>query len=541
MEEFINNNEQLLKGWSVIKLNDVAGENGIFCDGDWVESKDQDKDGEIRLIQLADVGDGEFKDKSDRHLTQAKATELNCTFLEGGDILIARMPEPLGRACIFPLKQRNKYVTVVDVCILRVDERITSGKYISYIINSPDSRASIAGLESGSTRKRISRINLGTIDFPLPPLPEQHRIIAKIEELFSELDKGVEALKTAQRQLKVYRQAVLQWAFEGKLTEEWRRLPKSVNLGPAINKIFQDRKEAFEIKLAQAKKNKAPKPKTPKNLDNKFKVTQDNLRFIGNKPNEWVVVHLAAISNDMPDSIVDGPFGSSINVENDYIESGVPVIRINNILPFIFEKNKLKYLREEKFKELRRHNVVPGDVLFGKVGTIGNSCIYPVSEPEAMLSTTGSCRIRVDEKIITNKFLCYYLNSQKRNFNVIASAAVQAFLNMETISNFPIPLCSLEEQHAIVAEIESRLSVADKIEETIVQSLKQAEALRQSILKKAFEGKLVPQDPNDEPAEKLLARIKAEKATRAPLKGPVKRRGAGRKAASSPNVAAGKS
>ena len=88
---------------------------------------------------------------------------------------------------------------------------------------------------------------------------------------------------------------------------------------------------------------------------------------------------------------------------------------------------------------------------------------------------------------------------------------------METINNFPVPLCSLEEQELIVAEIESRLSVADKAEETIEQSLQQAEALRQSILKKAFEGKLVPQDPNDEPASKLLERIKAEKATQAPI------------------------
>jgi type I restriction enzyme S subunit len=394
--------------------------------------------------------------------------------------------------------------------------RFHNHKFLFYYLRSIEKELDKKG--TGTTFKAISGDIVRNVDFPLPPLLEQHRIVAKIEELFSELDKGVEALKTARQQLKVYRQAVLKWAFAGKLTDEWRRLNENINFDFAIKKILQERKDAFEIKLAQAKENKTPKPRTPKNLDKKFKINQEHIRFVDQKPNEWIAVHLAVVSNNMPDSIVDGPFGSSINVESDYVESGVPVIRTHNILPFLFERNKLKYIREEKFSELKRHNVLPGDVLFGKVGTIGNSCIYPIAEPEAMLSTTGSCRFRVDEKIITNKFLCYYLNSQRGNFNEIASAAVQAFLNMETINNFPIPLCSLEEQHAIVQEIETRLSVADKLEETITQSLQQAEALRQSILKKAFAGKLVPQDPNDEPASKLLELIKAEKATQGPVK-----------------------
>jgi type I restriction enzyme S subunit len=411
--------------------------------------------------------------------------------LSEGDILVARMPDPIGRACIFPLKGENKYVTAVDVAIIRVDNEIVDKNYLLYSINNPKYRNSIQDLESGTTRKRISRKNLSILEFSLPPIPTQLAIVSKIEELFSELDKGIENLRVAQHQLKTYRQSVLKWAFEGKLTEEWRSLIKKTDFRIEFEKVLKEREDKFNIKVAKAKANKEPKTRTPKNLDKKFKVSQDYVRFVCNIPKEWLVVHLAVISSNMPDSIVDGPFGSSINVEEDYVEKGVPVIRINNILQFWFEKNKLKFIREGRFAELKRHNVLPGDVLFGKVGTIGNSCIYPIGEPEAMLSTTGSCRIRVDEKIITNKYLCYYLNSRKNNFNEIASAAVQAFLNMETINNFPIPICSIEEQNRIIQEIESRLSVADKMEESITQSLQQAEALRQSILKKAFEGNLV--------------------------------------------------
>jgi type I restriction enzyme S subunit len=192
------------KHWQVKKLSELVGNNGIFCDGDWIESKDQNINGEIRLIQLADIGDGYFKDKSERRLTLKRAMELNCTFLRKGDILVARMPDPLGRSCIFPLEGETKYVTAVDVCIIRVSDILADRKFLNYIINSPQSRTEISKLQSGSTRKRISRKNLNTVLFPLPPLPEQRAIVSKIEELLSDLENGKQQLQTAQQQLKVY-------------------------------------------------------------------------------------------------------------------------------------------------------------------------------------------------------------------------------------------------------------------------------------------------------------------------------------------------
>jgi type I restriction enzyme S subunit len=92
----------LPRGWTLATALELAGPHGLVSDGDWVESKDQDANGEIRLIQLADVGEGQFIDRSSRFLTHTSATKLNCTFLIEGDVLIARMPAPLGRACIFP-------------------------------------------------------------------------------------------------------------------------------------------------------------------------------------------------------------------------------------------------------------------------------------------------------------------------------------------------------------------------------------------------------------------------------------------------------
>src|SRR5882724_5654232 len=94
--------EKLPEGWAEAELTEAIGPGGVFVDGDWVESKDQDPAGDVRLIQLADIGDGEYRNRSARFLTSAKAAELGCTYLDPGDVLVARMPEPLGRACIFP-------------------------------------------------------------------------------------------------------------------------------------------------------------------------------------------------------------------------------------------------------------------------------------------------------------------------------------------------------------------------------------------------------------------------------------------------------
>ena len=192
-------------------LVDIISNGGLLCDGDWIEKKDQDVRGKVRLIQLADIGDGEFKDKSSKYITLETAERLHCTFLEKCDILIARLPEPLGRACIFPLE--GAYITAVDIAILRIKDISINPQYIMYLINSSTFRSQIKQYESGTTRKRISRKNLEKIEFSLPNLEIQNRIVARIEELFSKLDKAVDTLKTTKEQLAVYRQAVLKDAF----------------------------------------------------------------------------------------------------------------------------------------------------------------------------------------------------------------------------------------------------------------------------------------------------------------------------------------
>jgi type I restriction enzyme, S subunit len=193
----------------------LVGHEGLFSDGDWVESKDQDPEGEIRLIQLSDVGDGVFRNRSQRFLTQQKANELNCTYLQPGDILIARMPDPLGRACIFP-DVGQRAVTSVDVCIVRPLSNVDN-TWLMHIVNAPQFRRMVHDLQSGTTRKRISRKNLSIIELPVPPFEEQIALRDEIDKQLTRLDAGLASIGGARSKLVHFRASFLHAAVTGSM------------------------------------------------------------------------------------------------------------------------------------------------------------------------------------------------------------------------------------------------------------------------------------------------------------------------------------
>lgn len=203
-------------GWPIKPFGELLSNAEVFVDGDWVESKDQDPDGEVRLIQLADIGDGFYIDKSSRFLTKETALRLRCTFLKPGDVLVARMPDPLGRACIFPGDKKDA-VTVVDVCVIRPGVDGPDPDWLIHCINSAGFRALIAQQQTGTTRARISRGNLARLPIICPPVSLQRK--------FSALSKQTnKALSTAVAASKIERLfgVLLQQAFSGQLTAKWR-------------------------------------------------------------------------------------------------------------------------------------------------------------------------------------------------------------------------------------------------------------------------------------------------------------------------------
>ena len=397
-----------------VTLSDITAQDGLFCDGDWIEKKDQDPSGTVRLIQLADIGEGLFKDKSDRYITDNKAKELNCTFLEEGDILIARLPDPLGRACIFPLS--GKYITAVDIAIVRIRNTNIDSKYIMHLINSVYFRSEIKKYESGTTRKRISRKNLARIEFDVPPLPEQQRIVTRIEELFSELDKAVETLQTTKQQLAVYRQAVLYSAFIG--------LTQSVPMGDIASMT-----------------DPQPSHRTPPEVFG-------GIPYIG--------------VGDI-----------------DYTKKKIKLDDARKVSPSVLEEH------------LARYTLKDGDFIMGKIGTIGKP--YKVHPPQNFALSANVILIQPDNKKVDPSFLFWQFSSQivTKQLTDGATATSQPAFGITKARLLSIRLCDIAQQKQIVREIESRLFVCDSIEQTVDTALAQADAMRQSILKQAFEGRLI--------------------------------------------------
>ena len=313
----------------------------------------------------------------------------------------------------------------------------------------------IASRGTGTTFDAITGNQLKTFAIPLPPLAEQHRIVAKLERLFKQLDAAVDNLKKAQAQLHRYRRSILKAAFEAELTKEWR----------------EGHSDTWErMKLSEF-------------------ITLES----GSRPKGGVRGILEGIPS---------LGGEHLNAEGS------------------FKFEKIKYVPEAYFKSLNKGRIYPDDIIVVKDGaTTGKTSFVDNDFPHKRAAVNKHLFIiRVDSKVAFPKFVFYYLFSSKGQQQILSDFRGATVGGISR--NFPlkvtVPIPPLTEQEQIVSELERHLSAADEIEATVDTELKRAERLRQSILKHAFSGKLVPQDPNDEPASVLLEKIQAEKVPQPP-------------------------
>lgn len=350
----------------------------------------------------------------------------------------------------------------------------------------------------------INKTTLSKIEVPLPPLPEQHRIVEKIEEEFTRLDAGVAELKKAKALIPKYRQSVLKSAMCGDLTKEWRaENPDAESAEVLLTNILAERENLWfsrqnSIQRINGKNNrKKRKYKQPFPSKN---------NIYSNLPKRWTKASVSQLS------FLDVGFAFK---SKEFTNEGIPLLRGENLEPGLLRWDEIKYWSISKLKGYEHLLVEDGEIILAMDRPIISKGlkIARVSKADIpALLVQRMTRFKVIRKE-TESFLYFCLSDY--NFIKYLKGGLTGsdlpHITGTNVAEYTIPLPPLSEQHEIVSEIERRFSVIDEVERAVDESLVRAESLRQSILKKAFEGKLVPQDPDDEPASVLLERILAEK------------------------------
>ena len=373
-------------------------------------------------------------------------------------------------------------------------------------------RDHVSALSAGVNINNLRREHIEGVPIPLAPLNEQRRIVAKIEELFSELDKGVESLKAAHGQLKIYRQAVLKHAFEGKLTAQWReenkdKLEKPEQLRARIQqeretryeRLRRDWKAAVKTWEESGKPGKKPlKPRKPSELP---RLNPGELAKLPPLPEGHTYTYLANLGGLGRGKSKHRPRNAPELFGGPY-----PFIQTGEV------KAASRIIREhsQTYSELGLEQ--------SKLWPEGTLCITIAANiaETAFLGFDGCFPDSVvgfaaTKTLALPDYVELFIKSVRTRIEAYAPATAQKNINLTTLENLVVPLCSLQEQRVLVAQLEAVLSVMEEQNGLIGNQLLKADALRQSILKKAFAGQLVAQDPNDDPASVLLDRIKAEK------------------------------
>jgi type I restriction enzyme S subunit len=486
---------ELPKGWVWVRLGTVI----IFTNGYAFKSNLFQPEG-IGIIKIGDISNGVISKARMDFIDISYLKEVDEKFqARFGDLLIAMSGATTGKLGFNRLNE----IFFINQRVGKIEPILVDKNYLyNFLFTQIQKNLAIS---AGSAIPNLSTEQINETLIPLPPLPEQYRIVAQIEEIFTELDAGVELLKKLKVKLKRYRQAVLKSAVEGSLTQEWRTANQG-KLEPAsmlLERILKQRREKWEAE--QLAKMKA-QGKTPKDDSWKLKYKEPVAPDTSELP-------------ELPDGWCWQSFGQAFNVYVGATPSRKRLDFWEGTIPWV-SSGEVAFCRiyntEEKITQLGLENSSteihpPGTVLLGMIGegkTRGQVAILDIPA----CHNQNSAAIRVSETGMPPEYIYYFLEGEYERTRKLGSGNNQPALNKNRVQLMVFPCPPLKEQYKIAEELQLKFSITDQLEKTIDSNLKRAEKLRQSILKQAFEGKLVPQDPNDEPAEKLLERIKVEKA-----------------------------
>jgi type I restriction enzyme S subunit len=453
------------RGWAACPLDSLrAPEPGSFVDGPFGSNLKTEHytNDGPRVIRLENVGDGVFRD-AETHIAREHFERLRRHEARAGDVVIALLGDTVPRACVVP-HRIGPAIVKADCPRLRPDSRLALSEFVAYALNSEQVRHQAKELVHGVGRPRLKLSELRGLAISLPPLPEQRRIVETLETQFSRLDVVVATLERVRANLRRHRAAVLQAAIEGKL-----------GVPPSTRGFLPPR---WQIQ------------------------TLDELSD-PNRPTTYGVIKLG-----------------------EEVPNGVPTLRTSNVRHLRLEVEAVKRIDSKLSQEYRRTILRGGEILVAVRGTLGGVVVAPpscagwnVSREVAVVALRSPRLARIVALFLASPKLQSWLNSRTRG---IAYTGI----NIATLKGAPIPVPPEEQVDRIVEATEQAITIGAAADAQIAATAARIARLRQSLLRLAFDGGLVPQDPHDEPASVLLDRIRRKHAaeTSSPKKKPARSR-----------------
>lgn len=426
-------------------------------------------------------------------LRKIKNSNLKARQLQEGDILVeisgGGPEQPVGRTVLIDksVLAFESEIPKIHTNFLRLirPSVFVNSKYLNYCLINYYNTGEVVKIQAGSNNLRNLKFpDYLKVNIALAPLNEQNRIVDKLDELLSELEIGKEQLQNSLEQLKVYRQSILKHAFEGELTAIQRKKKQFGDTKELLKQLREKGKE-FKIKLKYPKINDDEElPTIPKEWQ--WIRNEELLKYVTSGSRDW---------------------------KQYYSDSGSIFIRTQDIKSNNLSLENAAYVKLPAKAEGKRSLVELNDLLMTITGAnVGKVALIEKEIPEAYVSQSVALMKYLDSRL--TKYMWYYFQSRAFGqglINNLVYGVGRPVLSLENMKEVPVALCSIQEQQSIVNEIENKFLVCDKMEAEILQALNQIEPLKQGLLQKAFEGKLVEQDPTDEPASVLLERIKKER------------------------------
>lgn len=438
-------------------------------------------------------------------LTLSQAPSRAKQHLRGGDVLVSMTRPNLNAVALVP-ELLDGAIGSTGFHVLR--SRWLRPEFLLRLVQSQRFVDEMSAMVQGALYPAVRPKDIAAFTFAFETPTQQTRIVAKLEELLSDLDAGVAELKAAQKKLGQYRQSLLKAAVEGALTAEWRDKHKPTETGAQLlQRILTERRARWEAKqLAKfAEQGKTP----PKDWQKKYpEPVQPDTTDLPELPEGWVWASIDQLT-------VEQKYGSSSKTNED--PTGIPVLRMGNIQDGDLDFSNLKYLPVDH-DEFPGLHLQDGDLLFNRTNSpelVGKTAVYrsqisPCSFASYLISVrfSGGYIPELASAFINSAYGKRWIKS------VVVQQVGQANVNGSKLSALAVTVPPFKEQQEIISALHVQASeIVDQLKIVDV-FLKQSNAQRQNILCAAFSGQLVPQDPNDEPASVLLERIRAERAER---------------------------